>query len=71
MSSSKDLHLEQVKENQKIKYANNPYFNLEQKYQSRINNYFGEQKYKSEDLLGCNIPFFKKSIYFRKTRNEL
>ncbi len=64
-SSSKEVHLEQVKENQKIKYANNPYFNLEQKYQIRINNYFGEQKYKAADLLGCSINWFKKWIDFR------
>ncbi len=65
MSSSKDIHLEKVKANQKIKYANNPYFNLEQRYQARINNYFENQKYKAEDLLGSTIPFFKRWIEFR------
>ncbi len=63
-------HLEKGKENQKIKYANNIYFQLEQKIQSRINSFFKEQKYKATDLLGCSISHLKNWLEFQLKPGE-
>ena len=60
-------HLEKVKANQKQKYSNNIYWNLIQRYQARINSFFGEQKYTALDLLGCSDSFFKDWLEFSNT----
>ena len=58
------------KQYQQIKYSTNIYFNLIQRYQSRINSYFQEQKYTAEDLLGCNQYFFKDYLEFCNDTNK-
>ena len=63
-------HLEKVKENQKFKYSINPLFNIHQKVQSRINNFFNSQEYKAVDLLGCDIYFLYEWLKFIKNDND-
>ncbi len=70
MSTSYEKHLQNVKDNQKEKYSNDEKFNISQRYQSRINTFFGEQKYTTNELLGCSLSFFIKWLHFRNTTNK-
>ena len=68
--STYEKHLQKVKDNQKEKYSNNEKFNIQQRYQSRINTFFSEQKYTTNDLLGCSLSFFIRWLHFRNKTNK-
>ena len=55
---NKDTLLPKIREYGKKRYDNNLEYKLLKRYQSRVDNHFGTQKYKAEDLLKCTPEFF-------------
>jgi hypothetical protein len=63
--------LDSIKKNQRRKYKEDLEYNLKQRLESRINETLPNNNYELEELLGCNLPFYRKYIKYCLQGNQL